>query len=492
MKLPLFFLSCLTLLSAYAQTPPPESLVFEYGEEVYKLNEVYFHAPPPQDSKESQEWIKIAKDETGELYSEEDSTLAWKAVRQNPVAYVSGATPYTSAFFTIECDNGGQMQEKKIYAYAKSPDGYHLPTRQLQKQTDGSYYYPKTAATKAFTKEKVDYFESYKLQWFIAFSESGPWQEIAVSDNYLYVTWKAPLINQNIPMDDKNIYSEGGYFRVHHSSINFACKYAKGKKNADPIVDRIFDYFKETKCQDLAGDELTYWGNKEDSYCTILEKFFAGNDGTCGTWEVYMNEMIRIQGIPASYIAIRPSPTNFSYNDITSYTYYIETLHPGYKAYIYHYTTPNGNTIFPNNFFVKNWDYDKFIFLENVSSVYAPSAIFAKGGEEEGKRGQNNPDPISIFNDHAFVVYKAKNLLGNENVIYYDPSYGLKVNPLLSSATQKDYEDEALDLVKGMVFYLVPNNPSGQPIKAMAFILKTNTKNVQDNEIKFSEFTYPY
>ncbi len=84
-----------------------------------------------------------------------------------------------------------------------------------------------------------------------------------------------------------------------------------------------------------------------------------------------------------------------------------------------------------------------------------------------GKKAQNNQDPTSIFGDHAFISYDNK---------FYDPSYGLYI----SSGKLEEYEDSAIEIVKGVVFKIgTTPNPNG-PGTFYIFKSQANTLNTPE------------
>lgn len=116
-------------------------------------------------------------------------------------------------------------------------------------------------------------------------------------------------------------------------------------------------------------------------------------------------------------------------------------------------------------FMVKDWEDNQIFYpLDNDEEFMNYDYLLTSGNM--GAEAQNNDDPISIFSDHVFVEFK-KNPFSAP--IYYDPSYGIKINP---TATLAKYEDAAIEVVLAVSFFvIVPNAPD----KVYMYVIQPNT-----------------
>ena len=394
---------------------------FRYG---HCLKEVHFGGIP------NTNYIPITKDDSSGEYDAPQFVKTYPGgcdvsngniVEQEPVAYVRGIKARVKACFLSDCTHS-------YYIRGMGPPisgGQIVFPMQMVTPSGGQVIYDWMDASIPFVLHKVKYFENFTIKWQL--SEDGTnWEDIDESVNTLYVTYDVPIIGISYGL---------GTYKVRHSSIHFSCLSANNKTNKNDIVQAIHDnYFSNLDCTDVSGDLLTYWGNQNNSSCVGLEDFFTSNDGTCGTWSFYNQEMLLIHGINSILTAIFPNPESMTSNEQIAYR----------NQFITHFGTSNV-WVFPDYLFlVKKWDINIDYYDLGSDPDKWQHAPGLKGVE-----AQNNQDPTSIFGDHAFISYNNK---------FYDPSYG----QYISSGKLKDYEDMAIEIVEGVFFKVgTTPNPNG-------------------------------
>ncbi len=421
---------------------------FDYSN-VYELKSVTFWEPTSFFGQGFLDWIEIKSDTDPNIsISGTDHTTAWEnGSKKDPIAYVSGCYSRVAAEFLITCSSGGSQD---FYARASNTDGYIFQAQKLF-LNNGVYQYPKTGCSKKFEKEVVRYWEDFELQWQISDNQFGPWIDVETSENYMYVTHKAPIIGTYAP----------GHIaptNAQHTLIHLGCKNADGLSMQHGIVDEIYNNgFKfgtggQNKIYRVDGaGPIRYWGSSS-TLCWDVPTMLVNLDGACQGWAAFFEDVVRLQGIATSemstvtyneYVLSSADVAKVNMDAMSFFGAQISNLNalppdfPGYTGY-------------RSDFLVKNWNVStssKFVMNEYTNNYYGITPInitLANGNTisivvQSGAAGQGNSDPRSEFENHAITKYNGK---------YYDPSYG---SAITSSAN--DWETPALATFGSMMIY---------------------------------------
>jgi hypothetical protein len=342
----------------------------------------------------------------------------WIPTEQKPVCYVSGSKPKVACKFRID----GQCNSA-IYVKGICSNGMNFIPKPLNVNQDGTAVYPLTEANTEFQLGKIDFFNPFSITWSISASSSGPWAEIMISENKLYVTKNTPKrITSTGPLRMKdvapyNLSSDDRHFATVHTILQIGCKYGKDKNTDEEIVKNIYSYFITRRVLSVENQiAMQYWGNQVGNGIRgpISDWAFSPlgllkyGDGRCQAWAYLFLEIMRTQGINGVTLqsiqwknnenldetAANALTSDLSTSDLVVNTSIIKT---NLKAY----------------FFIKNWgeSADRFVL---GNSNYYPELQVAEG-DLNGLGGQNTVNPWSAFYNHLLVEY---------NGTIYDPSYG--------------------------------------------------------------------
>ncbi|MBO4548533.1 MAG: hypothetical protein J5758_04885, partial [Abditibacteriota bacterium] len=139
-------------------------------------------------------------------------------------------------------------------------------------------------------------------------------------DIKVYVPYNTPLISTCPDVQNCQYHSDC----IYESLLNISCKAASGASTQSEVFDLLWKKIQTCSIELLDGRVLSYWGNglqtinDHDATAELLENA----DGRCGNWQSFFVDLLRSQGINASYsdfehFKIGPNPDrNFVYNDI--------------------------------------------------------------------------------------------------------------------------------------------------------------------------------
>jgi len=440
-KLILLVFICLTSFIGYSQTP------IDYSESI-NLHTVYAISPsfPNTDG-----WIRILKDNGSPLSGSKNTTI-WTNEGSviKPAAYESDYAGYFGADFKVTCEN------TDIWVRGETTDGYHLPIQKLEafgnfwryKRKPLSSYSGGTYTELKFVDEQVKYWQNFEIKWYMSPDENLPladWQLLNDSSFPLYVTHDTPLEGLNAN-DANQLYGT----QILHTVLNLSCRGANGQSVENTIMSNIFPIF-ESLCVKQVNDKgedsggcLGYWAdNNSTPNCSSVSEFLTEGDAKCAEWAHFYNDMIRVQGINSSRLAIVTFETQADIlaamdQDLAPFfgncdpQLPISVGAPGFFVNEYSFTPST-------NFFLNNQSAVNNISLCNGNQIENLDVI--------GVEGQGKDDPNSSFVDHGIVL---------ANSVYYDPSYGF------SRPSKSTWEDKAL-AGYGVDFTMTYINSNDQP-----------------------------
>ena len=315
----------------------------------------------------------------------------------SPLLYSGGQTLKAQSFFwvlPVGFDASAvKAQGKATGTASKGTASFLFPERSLS--TGDGAFYPSTSATTPLASSS-NIFEPLRVSWQI--KVNGSWQEVGVSVNKLYRTWKP---NSGAPL----------YLTV----VDIACRNARGISGESTIANAIWGVFKTRHVNSANNFPLKYWKDANDG--GGLAGAFACQDipqmidpspldaalkgvGTCVAWAKLMKAALRTQGITSCDI-FQITPTSAS----SAYLFLVKDW--SFNA--------SGST--PPSFA----PYSHFMSVDQpVSQGHKPTPPTSGGAyseiyDKQGASGQSNPNPPGYFGNHFIVGYGGK---------YYDPSYG--------------------------------------------------------------------
>ena len=224
--------------------------------------------------------------------------------------------------------------------------------------------------------------------WELSFTDGKSWHKIGKTEHTVYVN----LADPKTALRQETLFEIG-------------CRNANGKTTEADTVKNIWSEYTDrtvVRVQDNAS--LTYWSPTRpapEPLCWQTAGLLALTDGRCGAWAEFFKDVLLIQGITSQVAEVDAPPIV----DMVKLTADVNAFLP--------LATYNIQPLF----FVKKWN------LAGANPF--------NSGDLKGVAGQSNPDPRSIFDNHAIVLYNGK---------YYDPSYG--TGPFASKVL---WEDASLD-----------------------------------------------
>lgn len=461
-------------------------------------------------------WIRIKEDGVdAEEISGEHYTLAWSKpaggadADKKPVAYASGAIAQVSAAFRVEgsdkqCPDPfpGNTGESQRFARGVCEDllGVTLPVMPLRLRK-GIYYFPATSlhmgnAPYFFPPRQVRHFENFRIRWEVANTAEGPWEDAGVSEHRLYVT-------RNKPKNDQPVF---------YTCLHTGCKSADQITDEMEVVKAVYEEFKSLcikKVDDESGPCLTYWKTSNAQF-NELEQFLQNGDASCGTWYLFMADILKTQGIQSLLVDIRT--VGYSALGLNNYLPKINqefgpqlfpeswindhNLIPVDEGNLFTFSPSNLNKLVvhgqytgaalkvPFRFFVKHWNLPatKRFYADRLSSeeptVQIGNAVIPSA-KQSGINGQGNIPPVlSHFSDHSIMCYPDSISVGR----YFDPSYGS--GPEDGFADKISWAEQSLNGVGPLLIYF-PANPESERQFIIYHEEALNPSNI-NNFIKFN------
>jgi len=379
-----------------------------------------------------------------------------------PCAFASDTKPRITAKFE-GCPMG------TVYAKGDGPSSFDLPVKLLS-----NGIYEATELSTKFIGDKIYFFENFEIKWYFAATPNGPWMEAGTSINPLYVIkpTMAPTMD------------------FYHTLLYYGCKYGNGKTTDLSVVDNIYNNVfvpkKLLRRDDPAKlDGMSYWGLDNPQtidYCWTTPALLRYEDGRCGAWAVFFQDMLKVQGIFTELGALSPKISVIDENSVVHYEFINKAaiffgsekinLSIEYKISKFGVKYLNGC------FFVKNWQLSSNLPFYLWDKEYKPygtplGPISLNNGnlllksEMFGVIAQNNENPQSTFVDHAVLLF--------EDGIY-DPSYGIQVPS--GGLNQTNYEQIAVQgygIAEGQLkFFKIP-----YPVFRTSYLLEEEITQLQ-------------
>ena len=283
----------------------------------------------------------------------------------------------------------------------------------------------------------VQHWDDFEITWYVSDDPGAPhssWIKVATISCPLYVTHDAPILTLSPGSLEPT--------KAFETLLYLGCKNASGASLELRIVNRMYNEFKDQDVKKVGGTmPMTYWGpvGAPEPGCWETSGLLEFEDGRCGAWADFFNDMIKVQGIPGSEI----SEVNWNYilnsTDFSRFTSEVVAFFGSeVSSFAYEPYTYAGTTGAYAQFLVKNWilsPTENFVISE-FDMNFIDTIVLVNGNEiiarkDTGAVLQGNPDPRSEFNNHAIVKYRTD---------YYDPSYGTDVR-----ISSNDWENHALD-----------------------------------------------
>jgi hypothetical protein len=231
--------------------------------------------------------------------------------------------------------------------------------------------------------DKVDYLESFDLQWEVSLDNGETWKSVGTTTHPVYLTFRRPGIDP-----------------IYHTVVHLGSAYGKNAENHESetsVVAAIWDNFKDRTVKRVAvsadwqiseGTQMVYWGPQslglaEENAASTTSFLLAYADGKCKAWTNLLEDVLAAQGIGANQKTIVPKPVSFAIGAM-------------------------------DGILIKNYTFSA-ADAEQIPN-YGPVYLAGFGTHSAaGIAGQGNPDPPSRFVNHEIVIYNDK---------IYDPSYG--------------------------------------------------------------------
>ncbi len=384
--------------------------------------------------------------------------IAWKAPNdQTPVAFVSGTSARVTAKF-VGCDG-------ITWVKGDGPGNYDPPPAPVS----NSFY---SASLPAFTAGKTDFYEPFEITWYVSRNQNGPWIEVGKSQNPLYVIYsQTPITN----------------LTFFHSLLYYGCKHGKDMTSQNAIVDAIYNNTFSSRTlprkDSPTKTAMSYWawphpqGQGDDCFST--QSLLRYENGRCGAWARFFDDIIKSQGIIGSQISVVTwpdgvGPLEFSLpTDINNFF----GAHANSVKYDPSFDF-QGNPYLAAEFFVNNWNFssNKFYLWDREWMPYnlptnpvplpPPNTNILTYAPSNGASAQGNDNPMSTFADHGIVKYNNK---------YYDPSYGTS-----AQSSKNDWENVSLAGFgngRNLIYY--HSDGSFVVLKRIMWLHETNTSTLQ-------------
>jgi hypothetical protein len=389
-----------------------------------------------------------------------------------PVAYASGYTPRVEVLFTNDaqtyCESSTVVAKGDVYIdnilVAKLPPkqlelGVKYGTEKMIMPEDPNSLF-------IFEKFIVRYIPLLTIKWYINSNQlnQNSWTLIGETKHKTYVTHMTPYEGSN---------PNGLATDFLETTLHIGCESANGVGNSggevftDDVVGKIYDEFRDQCVKKINGNQcMGYWSGNGDE-CVYIYQFLEKEDGTCGVWAQFLNEIFRMQGIKRSRIDVVVAGDNFSLSNNTGYLSMSqkqklneEILYFfGSDAINVSYADVSGNGEIPFYLFVKNWSFNSSNFYlqlldEEVGNKLEvpPTLNILEYTKDSGvsAQGENNQSPPSIFANHAIVSY----INQSGHTVYLDPSYG---TPMENSPgwfiDQNEWESKSLSGYGTLLLY---------------------------------------
>lgn len=327
-----------------------------------------------------------------------------------------------------------------------------------KKNKDEEHELTFTCDTKPY-KDTVQYFENFTLNF--EYSEDGAnWVPMRSVKFCFYLTIGNPGYDQLSPSSGRGgeYTAEDGNRKIINKAnskesiletfLYLGCKFGKGSKNADEIMNNVFNHIKSLNVERArVKGAMGYWRNTSSLHASSMRYrgvryLIKYGEARCGEWSSFLQDICKIQS---------------------------DTLFGGkFDDFVIFPTGTTDSSGYKNSLFlVKEW---------TINDPAAPVDVKQRAQDLKNV-------PLNLFWDHVFTKY------GNK---YFDPSYGLTSAKTFPNDDDllKDYSGKALS---GILYGKVdPANPlidaivyKPQAGKYIEPFIAYNLSPVQKNNYKY-------
>ncbi|MBS1914035.1 MAG: hypothetical protein JST22_18755 [Bacteroidetes bacterium] len=307
----------------------------------------------------------------------------WKAGQPVlSVAYVSGSYPEVGA--TIEMAH--RSFTTRVLMRGHGPDGMAFPPLPAVVRESGGttvVIYPPHPSTIPFDPGTVCCYDPFTISWEFSADDGTTWTRAGESSATIYVTRGRPA--------PENPEMGFGYIE---SLFDISCRSAHGYSSEADIVQHVWSEFTDLVVRTKKGDTLSFYPHKQNNQQETTAGLILCKSGVCFAWAHLLIDLLRIQGITrrGSYVVLS-APNTASCGPV------IGMLMPNCT-----FGTPSAAATCPD-----------FPYLAAFARPLTGDLIGPDVFSKPGLAGQGEPDPMSLFHDHALVLIDG---------VYYDPSYG--------------------------------------------------------------------
>jgi hypothetical protein len=313
------------------------------------------------------------------------------ASRDWPVAYTRNTKPTVAAEFRVPELAKFAASGQPVVVRASWLGGEQFTCSATITAT-GALLVPSTEAVNPLPNT-VGFHPSLEIDWALKIGTSA-WVTFARTEHTVYITWADPISTAASLMRET-------LFNIGSRTADGKAGTAGPGADEKAVVEAIYEQFTKRDIRrvvpgtaNLRGEKLTYWKSDSpnvDSTAGLLSS--PAGDGTCGAWAHFYIDVLRAQGIDATFVKITPRQ-----EVLDQVTTYIHQIH-GAAATISSF--------------------------ESIVQIKQP--LPAQGVSQPSK---------SVFLDHAIVRYGA-----SIDGPFYDPSYGTSSSQIL---TRIDWENRSL------------------------------------------------
>lgn len=455
------------------------------------VESVYFWYP----SENALAFVHIANDDTGIRFSEKNPngngvikvTKSWENnANIAPVAYVSGYTPRVRSKFkhTDPTNNCTQTCSAKGEVYIDNT----LTALLLPKVLEEEGTYPTTQMVRPdnpslgyiFDSLTIRFIPDLKIKWYISVTPDvqNSWAAAGETSHKLYILHNNPISNTggtNFGNGYPTSYLETSFYLSCTGADGKGANAGSGLPETDEVALSIYEIFRTRNVKKLNGSKFMGYWQPEQSNCVEIMPFLAEQNGTCGIWAGFLNDMFRLQGLQNTGVSIIVYGQDYDLVEKQSYLTAAQEIQlendlvsffGNQRQFVEKDQNPAGTKTF-SALFVKNWGFsstNKF-YLSKQTSNNQPLAIPSTNNSISfinnaglPAQGENNNNPFGYFPQHAITKYKNS----SNQEVYFDPSYGA---PSQSWFLDKnDWEKNSIEAY-GTVVYYFKDGPNAEPIE---------------------------
>lgn len=364
----------------------------------------------------------------GKNYAGAEAYFHWMKTRNTAVSFSGSSTLYDDnnkpSTIPVTFRSDKEFKFAATFKTILSIDGVKIRVRDKdnkylfnikdhKKEPTGREFEVEFESNNTPYKDTVEYLPNFELIFEYSFDEKS-WTPLGNAQLCLYITHGDPgqdLISVSVnggalyTSEDGNSNIKDNFTgkkAILETFLYIGCKFAKGAKTDDEIVDKIFNHLKSLSVGRARKPGIMgYWRNTSSLHASNMP--FRGvrcmlktGDGRCGEWSSFFQDLCKIQS--------KSLFTNKFFDFIIVPT-----------------GSMDSNSFQNSLFLVKSW------------TINDPNAPVDNGGKAQ----DTSNIPLNLFWDHVFTKYKNK---------YYDPSYGLQSSTVFTDddLLLADYSSKAL------------------------------------------------